>query len=119
MADDTGVARLSWIQDGAVLSAEDYAKARGVPVESLAELEREGELFSLDVAGGRWYPAELLKVQAEEAGAVCGELAGDDSARQLIFWMRRHGALGDRTVAEAVAAGLLQHVPGLAREWRY
>lgn len=110
-------ARRSWTQDGTLLSAADYAAHRGVAPAALQHFEGRGELFSLDVNGRRWYPAELLKLSAEDAAALCKELAGEEAARQLIFVMRKHGALGGQTVAEATGRGQLVHVLQLAAAW--
>lgn len=113
------VARLAWTQDGTLLNPADYASARGISPSVLPELEARGELFSLDIEGARWYPAELLKLTVDEAGAVCRELAGDDLARQLIFLMRPHGALAGQTVTAAIARGELPRVLQLAHAWRH
>ena len=111
-------ARLAWTHDGTLLTATDYAAARGIPPPALPELEALGELFSLDIEGARWYPSELLKLSPDVADAVCRAMAGDEPARQLVFIMRKHGALAGRTVTEAVAQGLLSDVLRLAHAWR-
>lgn len=92
---------------------------RGIPPSVLTELEARGELFSLDIAGALWYPAELLKLSTDEAGAVCRTLAGVDPARQLIFVMRKHGALAGETLTAAIAQGQLAAVLRLAHAWRH
>lgn len=112
-------ARQSWTQDGTLLTPADFAATRGISPSVLPELEARGELFSLDIEGARWYPAELLKLSPDEASALCRELAGDDAARQLIFVMRKHGALAGQTVAEAVCQGQLAKVLQLACAWRH
>lgn len=112
-------ARLAWTQDGTLLTAADYAAARGIPSSVLPDLEAQGELFSLDVEGARWYPSELLKLSPNEASAVCRTLAGDDPARKLIFIMRGHGALAGQTVTAAIAQGQLAEVLRFANVWRH
>jgi hypothetical protein len=111
--------RLAWTQDGTLLSAADYAAARGIPPSVLAELEARGELFSLEVEGARWYPAEPLQLSPDEAAAMCRVLTGDDPSRQLIFVMRGHGALAGQTVTAAIAQGQLAEVLRLAHSWRH
>jgi hypothetical protein len=111
-------ARLAWAQDGTLLTAADYAAARGIPLSVLPELEARGELFSLDVQGARWYPSELLKLSPEAAAALCRELAGDNLSRQFIFLMRTHGALAGQTVSTAIGQGRLARVSQLAHAWR-
>lgn len=112
-------ARLAWTHDGTLLRATDYAAARDISPLELPGLEARGELFSLEIEGATWYPAELLKLAPDEAAALCRELAGDDSAAQLIFLMRTHGALAGQTVAAAVSQGRFADVLRLARAWRH
>lgn len=102
-----------------MLTATDYAAARGIPASVLPELEARGEMFSLDIEGARWYPSELLKLSPDEASAVCRTLAGEDPARQLIFIMRRHGSLAGQTITAAIAQGQLAKVLRLAQAWRH
>ena len=112
-------ARRAWTQDGTLLCATCYAASRGIPPDDLPLLETRGELFSLEIEGTRWYPAELLKLGPDEASAVCRALAGDDAARQLVFVMRKHGALAGQTMAAAIAQGQLAKVLLLAHSWRH
>jgi hypothetical protein len=112
------IAREAWTQDGTLLSAPDYAGRRGASPKVLSELEAHGELFSLNVAGVRWYPAELLKLSADEAAVLCRELTGDPAERQLIFLMRAHGALDGQTATSAIAGGQLARVLQLAHAWQ-
>jgi hypothetical protein len=110
-------ARLDWTQDGTLLAAADFAAACGIPPSVLPELEACGELFSLEIEGARWYPAELLKLSPDESGAVCRTLAGNDSVRKLIFVMRQHGALGGQGAISAISKGQLAAVLRLAKAW--
>lgn len=112
-------ARVAWTQDGTLLTATDYAAARGIAPSVLPELEARSELFSLDIEGARWYPSELLKLSPDVASAVCRTLAGDDAARQLIFIMRGHGSLAGQTITTAIAQGQLAKVLRLAHTWRH
>lgn len=112
-------ARRSWTQDGTLLSAADYAARRGVEPAALQHLEGRGELYSLEVDGARWYPSELLKIAADDAAALCKELAGYEPAGQLIFVMRKHGSLNGRTATAAINDGEQARVLQLARAWRH
>lgn len=103
-------ARRAWTQDGTLLTAADYAARLGIAPAVLPTLEARSELFSLDIEGARWYPAELLKLSADERAVLCRVLAGDDKARQLIFIQRTHGALAGQTVTAAIARGQLARV---------
>lgn len=112
-------AQQAWIQDGTLVCAHDYAARRGLTLDALPLLEASGELFSIDIDTARWYPAELLRLGQEDAAALCRALSGDDAMRQLVFLMRRHGALGGNTVTAAIAQGRLAQVLELASSWRY
>jgi len=110
-------ARRAWIRDRVVLSSAEFAAARGVASESLVALQAGGELFALNIEGDVWWPAELLKLSAADASALCRALGDTGESSKLIFVMRKHGALGGRTVTEAVANGQLADVLRLARNW--
>jgi hypothetical protein len=112
------VAREAWTSDGTLLSAAEYAARRGVSTAELLKLETRGELFSLDIAGSRWYASGLLQLPPDVASLLCHALAGDNEAKQLIFLMRTHGALAGQTPAEAIAQGKLSEVVKLAHVWR-
>lgn len=112
-------ARLAWTQDGTLLNAADYAATRDISPLVLPELEARGELFSLDIEGRRWCPSELQKLSPDQATVLCRTLAGDDAARQLIFIMRKHGALAGETVAVAIKQGQLARVLQVAHVWRH
>jgi hypothetical protein len=110
---------ISWTRDGTLLSPDDFAIRRGVPLSRLIEEERAGVLFALYVEGRRWYPAELLKLPEAAAVAVC-RLLRRDSVRVTIFVIRRHGFLKNRTLAEAIRDDevSLESVVSLARMWK-
>ena len=110
-------ARRAWISDRVVLSSAEFAAARGVASEALVALQAGDQLFSLTIEGEVWWPAELLKLSAADASALCSALDGADESSKLVFVMRTHGALGGRTVTEAVANGQLADVLRLARTW--
>jgi hypothetical protein len=110
-------ARLDWTQDGTLLTAVDFAAARGLSPTLLPELEARGELFALDIEGARWYPAALLKLSPDESSALCRMLGRNDADRKLIFVMRQHGALGGQDVVSAISQGQLAAVLRLAEAW--
>lgn len=110
-------ARQAWVLDGVVLSTAEFARARGVGQHLLAELRVRGDLFAVVMDGETWWPAELLKLTTEDAAALCHALGNADDSRKLVFLMRRHGALGGRTVAKAIAMGRLADALRLAAAW--
>jgi hypothetical protein len=66
-------------------------------------LPRRGELFAVTVSKQRYYPSEFLKLDRNDVGTVCKQLVGMDASEQLIFWKKKHGALGGKTVFEALS----------------
>lgn len=110
--------RHQWALDGTLLSPEVFAARRGVVAVELSQLEAGGQLFSLEVGGARWYPAELLRMSPNDEAALCAAMRELRPTEKLIFLMRDHGALGGMTVAHAIAAGDINRVLDLAAEWR-
>ena len=69
---------------------------------------------------GRWYPAVFVDLNPERIKPVCILLQGGDPVSMFLFWERRHGSLGGRTVPEALRQGDVQAAArvaeGFARE---
>lgn len=103
-----------WVSDGIVLPATAFAERRGVTPGQLAAAVRRGELFSKGIRGRRYYVAALLEVEPAASAAVCRALTGLEDSEKAIFWLRKHGAIGGRTVVEAIRAGDLDRVVQLA-----
>ncbi len=103
-----GVAAMeAWVRDGLLVSRETLAQRWGVSLEEVAAIVGRGELFELDVVGQPWVPAVFLELPRDvvtEVNRVLAE-AGVDAATALVFWHRRHGALGGKTVAQAMQDG--------------
>lgn len=99
------------------MSTADFASARGVMPDVLVALRARGELFSVVVDDQVWWPAELLKVAPKYASALCQALENATESRKVAFLMRKHGALGALTAAEAVASGRIAEVLRLAEDW--
>lgn len=111
------VARRAWVTDGDVVPAAAVAPAWGITLRRLALECKEGRAFRVIVARQAYCPAEFLVLGRDVVAEICAELSPLVPAEQLVFWKRRHGALGGRTVAEAVSQGRAVDVVGLAREW--
>jgi len=114
---ERGIKAREWIRDGVLLSTAEFASARGVAPDMLAALQARGELFSLVVDDQVCWPAELLRVRTEVASLLCRALENSTESEKFVFLMRKHGALGARTAAEAVAAGHIAEVLRLAKGW--
>ena len=108
------VALDEWVAEGIVLPGPAFAKRRGGSVGQLAVAVRQGQLFAKTVRGRRYYVAALLEVGPDAAASVCRALGGLDDSEKAIFWLRKHGALGGRTVVEAISDVGLDRVVQLA-----
>ncbi|HRO58487.1 MAG TPA: hypothetical protein PK177_04860 [Burkholderiaceae bacterium] len=94
-----------WVDDGLLVSADELGRAWHRKRQSLEQACDRGELFRIRV-GGRWYyPAVFRVLMADDVGRVSRAMAGVDPVSQFIFWSRTHGALGGRTIAQALDAG--------------
>ncbi len=106
-----GEARLvQWTQDGTLVPVSAVEQAWGIKRQSVDAARARNEIFSVYVRGQHWYPAEALKLDRSALAAVLRPLAGESATSKLIFLLKRHGALGGRTPAEAVEHGMLQDV---------
>lgn len=92
-----------WVASGRIVGWKALASAWGDRSrQSLDQASKRGELFSLMVAGKRMYPAAFLNLPAEAVKDINLALKDVDPVSKLIFWNRKHGAIGDKTLAEAV-----------------
>lgn len=111
-------AKREWTRDGTLLTPEVFAQARGVSVQDMRDAEVAGTFFAMVVDDAPYYLAELLKVTPTDAAAVCVALGGEEPASKVIFFMRKHGMLGGKTVAQAIEGGQLDAVLRAAKAWR-
>jgi len=113
-----GEARLlKWTQDGTLIESSQVEEAWGVKRKTVDAARERGELFSLFIRGRHWYPAEALKFERRALAAVNRALLAEDPSSKLLFILRKHGALGGKTAADAIADGHLDDVLRLAADW--
>lgn len=113
-----GEARLvNWTQDGTLLEGSKLEAAWGVKRQTVDAARRRGEIFSVWVKGMHWYPGEVLKFDRATLAKINGALGDIDPSSKLLFLLRKHGALGAQTPADAVADGKLEDVMRLATDW--
>lgn len=93
-------AKADWVRSGEVVSAKTLSEAWGLTPQALGPAAKRGEVFAVVVSNQRYYPIEFLKLDRNDVGTVCKQLVGMDASEQLIFWKRKHGALGGKTVFE-------------------
>lgn len=113
-----GEARLvNWTQDGTLVWGVTVETAWGVKRQSVDAARERGEIFSVWVKGKHWYPSEALKVERSALAAINRALGNADPSSKLLFLLRKHGALGGQTPADAVIAGKRDDVLRLAADW--
>lgn len=114
-------AKEAWVRDGLLVGRETLAKSWGVSLKDVAAMVERGDLFELDVGGQPWVPAVFLELPWDIVAEVNRALAeaGADAATALVFWHRKHGALGGMTAVQAlVLEALTESVAALARTGR-
>lgn len=111
------LAHLDWIHDALVANTNLFAFVFGSTPEELVALEAGGDLFSLAIEGDVWWPAELLNLHPWDGLEICRALGDADGSSKLEFLVRKHEALGGRTVTEAVERGQFDDVLRLAQDW--
>jgi hypothetical protein len=107
----------TWTRNGELLSADEFAAKLGLTKTELTESEARGEVFSLEVDSGRWYPSELLKIPLENMLVICRVISPLTVGERFTFCVRKHGAVGGKTVAEAIPASGIDRVLWLANLW--
>jgi len=113
-----GEARLvSWTMDGTLVDGTSLAAAWQITPAELEETRARGEIFALWVEGKAWYPAEALQIDRGILAAINGALGEASAVSRLLFLLHRHGALQDRTPAEAIKAGLSTDVLRISEVW--
>ena len=63
------------------------------------------------------YLRDRTRMERPALAKINGALGDIDPSSKLLFLLRKHGALGGRTPADAVAEGKFDDVMRLATEW--
>ena len=117
-AEVRGEARLvNWTQDGTLVLGGMVETAWCVKRQTVDAARERGEIFSIWVKGIHWYPSEALKFERSSLAAINRALGNIDPSSKLLFLLRKHGALGGQTPADAVVDGKLDDVLRLATDW--
>ncbi len=95
-----------WISSGMLVSGSALASAwGGRKRQALDRARQRHELVSLKISGKHYYPAAFLALSADSVSIICKLLLDVDPISQVIFWIRPHGAIGGKTLAEVLTAG--------------
>lgn len=95
-----------WISRGMLVSGSALATAWGRRKrQALDRARQRHELVSLKISGKHYYPAAFLALPPDSVGIICKLLEDVDPVSQVIFWAQTHGAIGGKTLKEALASG--------------
>ncbi|ATQ74056.1 hypothetical protein CR152_05625 [Massilia violaceinigra] len=106
-----------WIQEGVLVDANAVADAWNINSPAVHAARKRGEIFAVWAKGKHWYALEALKLERSKLARINRTLGDVDPSSKLLFFLRQHGALGGRIVADAVADGDLDDVVRLAASW--
>jgi hypothetical protein len=111
-------AKEAWVADGSVVSDQALADAWQVQPAAIGQAQR-GALCELHIGGQKYYPAVFMHLDQAVVAKVSLQLNSLGASEQFIFWQRKHGALGGRTVLEALTGEPPQFatVMNLAQQW--
>jgi hypothetical protein len=117
-------ATMHWIQSGELVAAQRLADRWKWTSEQLEVATRLGEVLAISADGQSYYPCEFLGLKPAVVKTIMTAISAPGQigpVEELVFWKRRHGALGGRTVANWLAGDSdqrqLEVVLRLARAW--
>ena len=117
-------AKVQWVASAEVVPARVLAELWGLTPQALGPAAARGEVFAIVVKSRRYYPREFLGLERDTVSAVTRALDGLSPSEKLVFWKRPHGALGGKTVLQALgtpgraaSGGGVARVTDLARVW--
>ncbi|MCE3606467.1 hypothetical protein LXA47_23075 [Massilia sp. P8910] len=106
-----------WIQDRVLVDTNAVAHAWNISSQAVHAARKRGEIFAVWANGKHWYAREALRFERGKLARINRTLGDVDPSSKLLFFLRQHGALGGRIVADAIAGGDLDDVLRLARNW--
>lgn len=90
-------------QDGSLVSAQRLVDAWQMQRQALEQRVDKGQLFKLKIKNRNWYPGVMQTLLPDTVAAVCQAFGPAPAIDHLLFWIRRHGALQGKTVAEMLS----------------
>lgn len=112
-------AKVQWVKAGEIVPAKTLAERWALTPQALGPAADRGEVFAIVVKRQRYYPKEFLELDRATVAQVSKALGSLSPSEKLIFWKRPHGALGGRTVLQALTsdAGQAARAAQLAQAW--
>ena len=113
--------REAWIDSGEFVHMRDVANRWGLTLKQVEEASHRGDIVAVAADGQLYCPYEFLQLDWRVVKAVTNALSTLEPMEKVVFWKRRHGALGNRTVTELLTnndrASEEQEVLQLAQRW--
>lgn len=106
-----------WIEDGVLVEVRALQDGWQITREDVEGAERRGELFSLWIRNQSWYPSAFLDFTPSELARITRALGDADPADKLLFLLHKHGGLGGKRPADAMADRRIDDVLRLASAW--
>lgn len=107
-----------WVQQGSVMPGSLLAAIWGISSRTLRAAVERGELVALKVGARFFYPESFLHLHREMVQALTSALGDLSNEEKFLFWMRPHGALGGKTLGEALKEPeQVDQVLRLAKRW--
>ena len=106
-----------WVEDGTSLPSAAFAAAWGLTRQALDQAVERNDLFSVKLGNKRYFLGALVPLDRSAVAMVCSALGSAVASEKLLFWLRKQGALGGKTVADIVAAGGHLRAAEVARDW--
>ena len=107
-----------WVQEGFVVRGERLASTWGLTRQALAPTAQRGELFAVKVGNRLYDPQAFLGPDRQAVATLCRAHGELDATSKPMFWLREHGSLAGKTVADALEAGTpVAQVERLAAAW--
>jgi len=106
----------SMVRQGSLINGETLSSAWGITRQALDKARERGELFSVRMGRQHYYPVAALSFLRRDFESINRSFHPDIAAgTKLIFFNRKHGSLGGKTVAES--ADRLTDILRLAAGW--
>ena len=99
------------------MASEEFAAKWGMTPQGLQKAAARGELTAMKVSNRTYYPAVLCELPRPFASRLGQALRSLSPAQQLIFLLRRHGALDGKSINYLTTSAEQARALELAQSW--
>jgi len=108
---------VEWVEEGALMPSEEFAAKWGMTPQGLQKAASRGELPSIKVSNRTYYPAVLCDLPRPFATRLGQAMRSLSPGQQVIFLLRRHGALDGKSIGELTTSAQQARALELAQSW--